>query len=72
MTGFEVAKRLRAHEATQDCLIVALSGYGQTADHELSRSAGFDHHLVKPAELAMLRKVFDSMNIDNKRPYEAG
>jgi signal transduction histidine kinase len=72
MTGFEVARRLRAHEVTQGCLIVALSGYGQTADHELSRSAGFDHHLVKPAELAMLRQVFDSMNVDNKRLNEAG
>jgi two-component system CheB/CheR fusion protein len=72
MNGFEVARLLRAHEETQRCLIVALSGYGQTADHELSRRAGFDRHLVKPAELAMLREVFETMNSDDNRQYGAG
>ncbi|MGE5526098.1 MAG: response regulator [Rhodospirillaceae bacterium] len=72
MSGFDVAKLLRAHEETQDCLIVALSGYGQSADYELSRRAGFDHHLVKPAELAMLREVLDSTRVDSKQRYGAG
>jgi CheY-like chemotaxis protein len=71
MTGFEVARLLRSQEDTQDCLIVALSGYGQTADHELSQRAGFDAHLVKPAELAVLREVFDTMNPNAKRPHSA-
>ncbi|HWI15739.1 MAG TPA: response regulator, partial [Burkholderiales bacterium] len=71
MSGFEVAKLLRAHEETQHCLIVALSGYGQSADYELSRRAGFDHHLVKPAELAMLREVFDTGRA-HRQGYEAG
>jgi CheY-like chemotaxis protein len=30
--------------------MIALSGYGQAADLERSAAAGFDHHLVKPAD----------------------
>ncbi len=72
MNGFEVAKLLRAQEETRRCLIVALSGYGQTADHERSKRAGFDHHLVKPAELALLRQVFETLAPEAKRHYGAG
>ncbi len=29
---------------------MALTGWGQEVDVERSREAGFDHHLVKPAD----------------------
>lgn len=35
-------------------VFVALTGYGQAHDKVLSRSAGFDHHLVKPVDIAHL------------------
>ncbi len=47
--GFEVARRLRADPRTARTTLVALTGYGQPEDHEKSKDAGFDHHLVKPA-----------------------
>lgn len=47
--GFEVARRLRANPRTAGSVLVALTGYGQPADREKSKHAGFDHHLVKPA-----------------------
>jgi CheY-like chemotaxis protein len=50
MDGYEVARRLRQGPAA-DTLIVALTGYGQEDDRRRSQAAGFDHHLVKPAEL---------------------
>ncbi|MET0351993.1 MAG: ATP-binding protein, partial [Rhizobacter sp.] len=50
MDGNELARRLRARPATADTLMIALSGYGQAADLERSAAAGFDHHLVKPAD----------------------
>jgi CheY-like chemotaxis protein len=49
MDGNEVARRLRERPEFEETLIVALTGWGQEADMERSRSAGFDHHLVKPA-----------------------
>jgi CheY-like chemotaxis protein len=36
---------------------VALTGYGQQRDRELSRQAGFDHHLVKPVEIGKLAQI---------------
>jgi signal transduction histidine kinase/DNA-binding response OmpR family regulator len=54
MDGFEVARRLRALPATRLSLVIALTGYGQKADQAHSRAAGFDHHLVKPADIAAL------------------
>jgi PAS domain S-box-containing protein len=56
MEGYEVAARLRAAGHTRAGL-VALTGYGREDDVRRSREAGFDHHLVKPVDLAQLRKI---------------
>jgi PAS domain S-box-containing protein len=50
MDGYEVARRLRANERCRAIKLVALTGYGQPEDRDQARRAGFDHHLVKPAE----------------------
>jgi PAS domain S-box-containing protein len=51
MDGYEVARRLRASERCRAIRLVALTGYGQPDDRDQARRAGFDHHLVKPADL---------------------
>jgi two-component system CheB/CheR fusion protein len=56
MEGYEVAARLRAAGHTRAAL-VALTGYGREDDVRRSRDAGFDHHLVKPVDLAQLERV---------------
>ncbi|HEX8614615.1 MAG TPA: ATP-binding protein [Telluria sp.] len=50
ITGYELARRLRALPQFGDCLFIALTGYGQPQDQQLARDAGFDHHLAKPAD----------------------
>jgi PAS domain S-box-containing protein len=50
MTGYELATRLREHPSGRRAMFIALTGYGQPHDRVLSRAAGFDHHLVKPAD----------------------
>jgi signal transduction histidine kinase len=50
--GYEVARRLRA--ATPEITLVALTGYGLPEDRDRALSAGFDIHLVKPIDSAML------------------
>lgn len=57
MDGFEVAARLRADPVTRGARIVALSGYGQESDRVKSRAAGCDDHLVKPVDMALLRRT---------------
>nr|WP_314538970.1 PAS domain S-box protein [uncultured Massilia sp.] len=60
MDGHELARRLRGERPLRDALYIALTGYGQPRDRELSRQAGFDHHLVKPVDadelLGLLRQ----------------
>jgi len=54
MTGHALARTLR-DTLGDDCpMLVALTGYGQPEDHEQSAAAGFDRHLVKPAEVAQV------------------
>ncbi|HEY7114929.1 MAG TPA: PAS domain S-box protein [Thermoanaerobaculia bacterium] len=54
LDGYEVARRMRASEATRDCLLVAISGWGTPEDRKRSFDAGFNHHLVKPFDLGAL------------------
>ncbi|MES2899864.1 MAG: ATP-binding protein [Pseudomonadota bacterium] len=64
MTGYELARRLRAMPELASATFIALTGYGQPQDKERARAAGFDFHVAKPADpqaiLAMLAKVTQS------------
>jgi two-component system, sensor histidine kinase len=48
--GYEVARRLRGDPGTSDCVLVAVTGWGQEDDRQRAREAGFDRHLVKPVD----------------------
>ena len=50
MNGYELCRRLRAQSWGRKLLLIACTGWGQDTDRELARSAGFDHHLVKPVD----------------------
>jgi CheY-like chemotaxis protein len=57
MDGLEVARRLRAQNDLPPPRIVAVTGWGKNEDRDRTRQAGFDHHLVKPADEGQLRKL---------------
>ena len=57
LNGFEVAKRIRREAAHSAMVLVALTGYGQASDRQRAREAGFDHHLVKPADFDEVEKI---------------
>jgi signal transduction histidine kinase/ActR/RegA family two-component response regulator len=61
MDGHELARRLRASPDTANALLIALTGYGQNEDRDRARQAGFDHHLVKPADLSELLRILASV-----------
>ncbi len=54
MNGFEVAHRLRAQPESRDALLIALTGYGEAESRSRSAQAGFDFHMVKPADVNLL------------------
>jgi len=60
MDGYEVARRVRQAPELSKTTLVALTGYGQEKDRQQSRSAGFDHHLVKPVDPEALLALFTS------------
>ena len=54
LNGYELARAIRADPRLAQTRLVALTGYGRGPDQELAVQAGFDKHLVKPAELEAL------------------
>lgn len=58
MNGYEAAQHIRQQAWGKKMLLVALTGWGQDEDRQRTKSAGFDHHLVKPAEPAALQMIF--------------
>ena len=62
MDGFEVARRIRKDFPDRRPVLVALTGWGQEEDRRRTKEAGFDHHLIKPADLATLQKLLASLN----------
>lgn len=57
MNGFELAGKLRALPETANALLIAVTGYGQDEDRKATKTAGFDHHLVKPADIKTLTSI---------------
>jgi PAS domain S-box-containing protein len=64
MNGYEVAAQLRKSANRRPMILVAFTGYGQDEDRRRVREAGFDYHLVKPLEPAVLEKILDSVISD--------
>lgn len=56
MDGKELAQRLREIPGMENVRLAALTGYGQPEDREATKTAGFDRHFVKPAEIQELTK----------------
>ncbi len=67
LDGYEVARRLRQGAAGGAALLIALTGYGQKGDQDQAREAGFDLHLVKPADPRQLAETIAQW----RRPAEA-
>ena len=64
--GLELAGRLRAMPQAAGVSLVAVTGYNQAHDRELTRAAGFDQHFAKPLDtdvlLAILGEVADRLD----------
>ncbi len=55
-SGYDIARSVRDGGA-DDLVIVAVTGWGQPEDRERTSMAGFDHHLVKPPEIASIQDI---------------
>lgn len=64
MDGYEVARRIREQPEGHDLMLIALTGWGQEEDRRRTSQAGFDHHLLKPADISALKSLFTSIGSD--------
>jgi CheY-like chemotaxis protein len=63
MSGYDVARHLRAMPFGREMVLAALTGYGQPGDREKTAQAGFDAHLVKPVDPAVIESFLDDYSV---------
>src|SRR5205085_4179620 len=61
MDGHEVARRIRQQSQAQRVTLIAMTGWGQEEDRRRSEEAGFDFHLIKPADVRALGELLQSL-----------
>lgn len=59
--GHETARRIREQPWGKTMVLVALTGWGQAEDRRKSREAGFNHHLVKPADPTLVAELLSKL-----------
>lgn len=59
LDGYAVAAALRSRPDPPR--LIAMSGYGQEADRDRAREAGFEEHLVKPVDFGALERTLDAL-----------
>jgi PAS domain S-box-containing protein len=62
MSGYEVARALRADASAVNAALIAVTGWGQDADKERAKEAGFTHHFVKPISEEALRLILTEVS----------
>ena len=66
MDGYALVAALR-QAGLERVALIAVTGYGRDEDFARSRAAGFDHHLVKPVDLAALQRITTEIKIGADR-----
>jgi CheY-like chemotaxis protein len=61
LNGYDLARELRANPVTGRIKLIAITGWGQEADRQQARDAGFDLHLVKPVDPDVLMDAVREM-----------
>jgi PAS domain S-box-containing protein len=60
MTGYEVARRIRAERWGSNIYLIAVTGWGQKEDKARAIASGFDYHLTKPVDPNEVEKLLHS------------
>lgn len=57
VSGYELARQLRRQRGDRPLFLAALTGWGQPEDRAKAFAAGFDHHVLKPANREKLEAI---------------
>ena len=61
MTGYEVARELRALYGGERPLLIAVTGWTKGADEVLGKIVGFQHYVRKPYETATILELLETI-----------
>lgn len=61
MTGYEVARNLRAHQETPKPILIAVTGWGDDQNIASALEAGFDRHLMKPVDPGEIERILQAL-----------
>ncbi len=61
VSGYVLARRLRALPGLTEAFLVAVTGFGEDHDRARALEAGFDLHLTKPVDVDVLRAELDNL-----------
>jgi len=62
LSGYEVARLIRQEPWGQDLVLIAQTGWGQEEDRRRTHEAGFDAHLTKPLDHALLKELLGDLS----------
>jgi two-component system, chemotaxis family, CheB/CheR fusion protein len=72
LNGYDVARTMRLQAWGAAAILVALTGWGQDEDRRRSAEAGFDAHIVKPIDLAVLNEILSTSHGASGEPSAGG
>jgi CheY-like chemotaxis protein len=57
LDGYGAARHIRQEPWGHQVVLIAVTGWGQDGHKQRAQEAGFDHHLVKPADPQQLQRL---------------
>ena len=63
VNGYDVARQVRGTRWGNRIALIAVTGWGQDADRQRGKEAGFDYHFVKPVDANELIDVLGTLNV---------
>ena len=62
MDGYETARTIRSLPGGSDIVLIAITGWGQSADRTRTKDFGFDYHFVKPVDSSALQELLGNLS----------
>ena len=59
LSGHDVARRLREQAGERPIFLAAISGRGESVDRVRAIAAGFDHHVQKPVDAVIAKRIVE-------------
>jgi signal transduction histidine kinase/CheY-like chemotaxis protein len=57
ISGYDLLQQLLALHSDRRPVTIALTGFGRPEDEARVKASGFDHHIVKPADISLIQQI---------------